>query len=72
MNTKMLLKQHADFAAAQERKAERAAKKAEKEKQWTITKENQRKRREQRERKSDLFQQRRLEDDPEYWSMTPR
>lgn len=62
--------QHAKFAEAQARKAEREARAAEKRKQWIITKESQRKRREQKDRLSDLYQQRRLEDDPEYWSKT--
>lgn len=66
MTLKTLTKQHEDFAACQARKAERAAKKAEKERQWLLTKEAQRKRRERKERMADLYQQRRLEDDPDY------
>jgi hypothetical protein len=66
---KTLTKQHADFAARQERKAARTAKgdarraaKAVRDRQWVLTKERQRKTRESRERDWDLAQQRRLED----------
>lgn len=70
MKLKTLMDQHDHFATMRAKKAECVARKEDKARQWQITKEAQRKRREQRDRKSDLFQQRRLADDPEYHSMT--
>lgn len=66
MDLKTLARQHEAFANRQAVKAARAQAKAEKERQWVLTKEAWRKKRERRERATDLAQQRRLEDDPEY------
>ncbi len=73
MTLKELTRQHEAFAAMQARKAEREAVKSsrlaakqERERQWTLTKEHQRKVREVRERKADIRQQQRLEEDPRY------
>jgi hypothetical protein len=77
MNARALLRQHEKFAEVQARKAERQeqglvrdAEKAAKARRWTHTKELWRKKRERTDRRADLAQQRRLEDDPDYGTAT--
>jgi hypothetical protein len=67
MTLKELARQHEKFAAAQARKAERAAAKERKAHVWRVIQEQFRKRREAKERKADLRLQQRLEEDPRYF-----